>query len=637
MADADPPPARKARSQRVKRVDTCDPVEIAMKRTRSTAAASAAAETLLERQARLVRLQIASERMSLALKTMTAFVGLAVAVAAAALLWSASRASGLVFSSLSVPPQLAQRGLTGEAVAGQLIDRVRRLDEGVDSIRAPSSYTNDWSGRIAVEIPNTGVSVAELSRHLRQWLGRQTPVTGEVFRSGGGYGLTVRVGDRSGSTFTMPEADFERLLDRAAEAVFHATQPYRYGGYLRSRQRWAEAVRVFEEIAHGSDAAERSWGYLGIGNLVLVHRGDRPSRIWFLRATSAGTDNPLAWSNLAAGERRLGLTQAAADHIQRSIAALSGSGRRFIREESRNEADQTTRGAALLIGGDPEAAVAALTVAERQIGAFDLTEYRLALAYAAAHRPRAARRIVNEVRPLTDQQMQAMWLNVGSRAEALVAAAVEEEDWPSVVREVDALRSLAAGNARGQAELARVMPTEALALARLGRTAEAQASIDQTPPDCYPCLIVRGRVAALADDRRSADRWFAEAVRQGPRLPFAHTEWGRELLRRGELDAAIARFETANRIQPRYADPLRYWGDALAFSGDHRAAVARYAAAAQRAPGWGALHINWGISLWRTGRRDEAREKWRAAADMGLSRGDRGRLERIRRRAGLQT
>ncbi|WP_397418738.1 hypothetical protein, partial [Phenylobacterium sp.] len=80
------------------------------------------ASLLLADQRRLIRRQIASEDLSIGLKLLTGAAGLAVAFALGLMIWSASRADGLVIEAFSVPPALAERGITGETLARQLMD-----------------------------------------------------------------------------------------------------------------------------------------------------------------------------------------------------------------------------------------------------------------------------------------------------------------------------------------------------------------------------------------------------------------------------------------------------------------------------------------------------------------------------------
>jgi tetratricopeptide (TPR) repeat protein len=171
-------------------------------------------------------------------------------------------------------------------------------------------------------------------------------------------------------------------------------------------------------------------------------------------------------------------------------------------------------------------------------------------------------------------------------------------------------------------------PKLAYARARTGDQAGAQTLIAATPLDCYLCVRERARIAELAGDRAAADRWSAEARRQGPSLPFAFAERGQMLMARGDSAGAIAFYEQAIERGPRWAEPQKYWGDALAAQGDEAGAIRKYRAAADRAPQWGALHLAWGRALEAQGRRDQAREKYTEAARMDLSAADRAEVVR---------
>ncbi|MFN5614382.1 MAG: hypothetical protein ACK45V_01615 [Brevundimonas sp.] len=173
-----------------------------------------------------------------------------------------------------------------------------------------------------------------------------------------------------------------------------------------------------------------------------------------------------------------------------------------------------------------------------------------------------------------------------------------------------------------------VWPRLAYARARTGDLAGAQALIEATPLDCYLCVRERARIAELAGDRAAADRWSAEARRQGPSLPFAFAERGQMLMARGDPAGAIDFYEQAVERGPRWADPQKYWGDALMAQGDEAGAIRKYRAAAERAPRWGALHLAWGRALEARGRIGPAREKYAEAARLDLSAADRAEVVR---------
>jgi tetratricopeptide (TPR) repeat protein len=210
-------------------------------------------------------------------------------------------------------------------------------------------------------------------------------------------------------------------------------------------------------------------------------------------------------------------------------------------------------------------------------------------------------------------------------------AAASLEQWPQAVAALEAFEAEVAPNLPTLTSGARatfVWPRLAYARARTGDLAGAQALIAATPLDCYLCVRERARIAELAGDRAAADRWSAEARRQGPSLPFAFAERGQMLMARGDIAGAIAFYEQAIERGPRWADPQKFWGDALMAQGDEAGAIRKYRAAADRAPRWGALHLAWGRALEAQGRREQAREKYAEAARMDLSVADRAEVVR---------
>jgi tetratricopeptide (TPR) repeat protein len=172
-------------------------------------------------------------------------------------------------------------------------------------------------------------------------------------------------------------------------------------------------------------------------------------------------------------------------------------------------------------------------------------------------------------------------------------------------------------------------PLEALAMAKDGDVAGAEALIDKTPADCYLCLRVRGQIASAKRDWPTAERWFDEAVRQAPSLPFAFTDWGVERLTHGDTDGAIAVLQRAHEVGPRFADPLELMGEALMRKGDYRGALAKFRLANEVAPQWGAIHLRWGQSLLQTGYKREAKEQFDKARSLSLSASDRAQLDAL--------
>src|ERR1700749_1551586 len=226
---------------------------------------SARANTYLDEQTKLTRLQIeqieeenvtrrrilkleqASAAMKVAFELAVAIIVTIVAVGLGGAVWSAVSDNGLVVESFSVPPDLAQRGLTGDVIAAKLLDKLSSLQSQTVSSRAASSYANNWGSDIKLQIPDTGVSIGEFNRSLHTWLGHQTRITGEVYRTPTGVSVTARTGSDTSPTFTGSDADLDKLIRQAAESVYRATQPYRYAVFLANVGRNKEAEAAYLE------------------------------------------------------------------------------------------------------------------------------------------------------------------------------------------------------------------------------------------------------------------------------------------------------------------------------------------------------------------------------------------------------
>ena len=125
----------------------------------------------LHEQFKQLRLAIWEKRLGVLLRLTTAMVGLVVAGFLGVAVWNAAHADGLVIDAFSVPPELAQHGITGEVVASRMLDRLTDLQSRTISVRAAQSFDNNWGNDIKVEIPETGVSFGEVYRYLKGSLG----------------------------------------------------------------------------------------------------------------------------------------------------------------------------------------------------------------------------------------------------------------------------------------------------------------------------------------------------------------------------------------------------------------------------------------------------------------------------------
>jgi tetratricopeptide (TPR) repeat protein len=611
--------------------DTPDALEIAMGQ-----APPDIARLVLEKQARLIdadirhrSLQIGAERLTIVLRSLLGLVGLVVALGLAAMAWRASQSRGWVVESFQVPPALVEQGLTGEVVASKLIDRVTAMRAATETARTTDLLESGWRNDYRVEIPQTGISIGDVQAALRRWLGNDIRIGGELTRTASGLALTVR-SDRGSATVAAGEGELDAVIEKAADAIYSKNAPYLHAIYIKDHGRGSEALAALRRLSSADvDDTEKAWALLGVGSLMMSVEGRCADAVPVLER-SHRLDPTIANSValLATAHDCLGQSQAELD-VYRGAVAIGEKVESSSKDRKRSRLD--------LFAGKA-------TIANRT------GDYRRELAfYDQAGTDRFAARASALARlgdvsgsramlrqfapdPVTDNDRRVYWL-------ARHRQALATQDWPAAVVFGDRAWQLAARGSPDLAVSARLnfVPQLAVVRARAGDTEGAAALLRDLPRDCYACARGRAGVAEINGDRAAADGWFVQAVRLGPRLPFAWQEWGQARLARGDSTGALVRFNQALKHGPNFPLALKGKADALAALQRHRDASSQYLAAAKRAPRWGALHLDWGLSLLRSGRREQARQKLRAASTMDLGTRDRSRLERAWRAASGKT
>ena len=648
MTDAAKPTGR-SRRPRPAAPTTPDPVEIAMAAEASGKAPTGEASALLRRQAVLIDEQIGlarNERFRNRIRSVRdaaiAAMVVALVVAAGAVVWSASRASGLVIQLFTVPPELVEDGLDGRAVAALFQDELVRLNAATKSIRPATSFRNDWSEAITVEVEAGGLSLTDTYRALTRWLGKETYVSGGLSRTTTGLELVVRSSDGTAVTVQGPADRPADLMRQAAERVYEQTQPYRYAVYLQNRglalpagpERQALQDRsraIMTALLSSPSEIERLWGNNGLtwGQNTSARDGVR------LLETGLEIDpeHPVLLFNLLRIQSVLGLEEEAFLSAQRTAASMSDP-RNRAKVSADLQVSFMLRNKAVLadLRGDwlqaLEIRTRAASKTSTQTVWVNIARDRVDT-LTALHQPSAALSLNDRL--LLDGQSDTAPTADRPLYLPQAEAAANLDQWPQALAALEAFEAEVAPTLPPRTSAARstfIWPRLAYARARTGDLAGAQTLIAATPLDCYLCVRERARIAELAGDQAAADRWSAEARRQGPSLPFAFAERGQMLMARGDRAGAIDFYQQAIKRGPRWADPQKYWGDALMAQGDEAGAIRKYRAAADRAPRWGALNLAWGRALEAQGKRDQAREKYTEAARMDLSAADRAEVVR---------
>jgi tetratricopeptide (TPR) repeat protein len=573
-----------------------------------------------------------NDQMKGAMQIMLVLVGALIVIGIGVTLWSAAHEDGVVIEAFSVPPDMAAKGITGQAIAAQLQDRLTTMQNTTNSARPAASYSNNWGDDIKVDIPDTGISVSEFYRLLVSRLGNQTHITGEVWRNADGIAITARAKGAS-AVVAGKESDIDTLLQKSAEAIYRHTQPYRFAVYLMNTapQRESEAVSVFDELALHGTPTDRVWAHIGLGIADDRHGNFAQGISEFKRASEIDPDHPLPWvdlysiaSTLSHDEDEVRYTLIARRTFQQDSNKASAAVRTIYLSVSQAETDEDLGDhiSAYREFGDTTQLPDANFQVERAL-------INRALVLAELH-DGSARSLKAEWPAFTSlpklfARIQAVAIDYAlSDYRAATAPSIESDVFASS-------QGLGFGGSNLATALSRrVIPFVAMSAAKLGDFKRAHALIDSTPRDCDNCLRARGVIATEEKNWAAADYWFTQATTHAPSIPFGYSLWGAMLLAKGDNDGAIAKFAATNKLGPHFADPLEMWGEALIAKNRSDLAVAKFAEAAKYAPNWGRLHLKWGEALWWSGDKDGARKQFAIAAALDLSPPEKAELAKVR-------
>ena len=607
------------------------------------------AREFLHRQSRLTELQIENlqkqdeyevshlrwrrlnDQMKGAMQIMLVLVGALIVVGIAAALWNASQADGLVVDAFSVPPQLVASGLGGDVVAGDVTAKIAAIRDvaSVHSLKQSKDVQADRNDDVKVEIPDTGVSVAQAWRYLKSWLGHERHMNGNLRTLAYGHiALTVTLDGDEALVREGAPGDLDRLEQQAAEQVFSSVDPINYVLYLYDVGRAKEAyTAAAHNVTMAKSAPDLSDAYALWTELTAMTTNE--AALVVTRSQIAEAIDPKAVVphvnimrfSLVLGHDEEVLRQAnliPSFRIEDDPSLWRGRGFAAVQAEATHNRDLELGdfAAAAMIPCDYcTIPMAALNHAAYAAQAHEVAQSRALIAQAAA---------AGSAPPTVEYP---------ARYQAHAAA----QNWSAALADARAFRAAVSVHRDGIRALVRmpffyeksqIEPRIAFALAHLGDIAGARAVSAATSPTCYDCLRTRGNIETLAKNWNAAAHWFAEAVRHAPSIPYAYTDWGEMLLAKGDADGAIVKFWTANQKGPHFADPLEMWGEALIAKNRSDLALAKFEEAAKYAPNWGRLHLEWGEALFYVGRKDEAHTQYHIASTLDLSFADKAELAR---------
>jgi tetratricopeptide (TPR) repeat protein len=493
---------------------------------------------------------------------------------------NAANSHTVIVEAFETPPALAASGLSGKVVASLVLDHLVKLQSAthVDAGKLP--LTDAWTHEIKIDLPRTGISIAEVDRFLKAHLGHETRIGGDLIQMSSGVKLTIRANVISPRSFDGPMNNLDEIAGRAAEYIYGQSQPALYAGFLESAGRSAEAVAFSTDAFRVTSGKTRAALLVNWASALSDVGGAVPDVLGlYEEALKTDPETWTAYSNMIVTLQDDAQEEAAMKTCQRlSIAAGGRPGNApdvmynscdAMMEDLRAERDGARANGDRYDGfGTSVHDTVTLTVADAEAGMHNPAEARLWLQTISKSRM---------ADPVT-----AAGLHL---ARALVAA--ELGDHATALAEFDDYESALSNPVLSQADAG-------------SSCTGAVYEEDAGHPDKADAVIKRGgafvdclRFHADLLDRRghwaAAQLGYAQAVKLAPDLPAAYYSWGLALARHGDAEGAQQKLSLANQYGPHWADPLRSWGDILARQGHKAAALAKYDAALKYAPAWADL------------------------------------------------
>jgi tetratricopeptide (TPR) repeat protein len=527
----------------------------------------------------LLKLKRLGERLRVGLQVFIILVATAIGLGAVVMLRDAVTSRRVVIEPFHAPPGLAARGIDGTIIASGLLDQLSQLQDATRSSSAARGLTGAWTGTIKLDVPETGISIGELSRLLKERFGHDVHIDGDLVETpAGGLDLTVRGNGVPPRTFSAPAVDLAKLTVKAAEYVYSMSQPVRWATYLNNSGRYSESIEFCRTAIPSADPDDRSllltrWAVANDSSggstresLALLQTAVKlQPRDWIARANITNDlmiveDEESAWK---AGEEMRAIAGGRPgnapelyyqnwDYLTWNLPAWLDETRADAEANSGMGTGQSSAGPSL---GD---------------------------VFARLHDPEAAELALKTTKEAAgDLTIDAMTHFVRGRL------AAERGDVKAAASEMEAF-GIAYANPAEFTNNPGYNCWIALAEEDAGHPDKADQVL-RTGGSFVDCRRFRADILSGRGDWSGAQKAYEEAVALAPDLPAAYYSWGVALAKHGDLAGAETKLAEANKRGPHWADPLKDWGDLLAKQGKTKEALAKYDEALKYAPNWKAL------------------------------------------------
>jgi tetratricopeptide (TPR) repeat protein len=482
----------------------------------------------------------------------------------------------VVVEPFEVADNVAAHIPSGKIVAGELLDELSRLQSETRSSAAARGLSGAWTSNIRLDVPETGISIEEVSRLLKERFGHDVHIDGDVIQTpAGGLALTIRGNGVPPKTFTGSATELDKLTIAAAEYVYSKSQPVRWAYYLQNIGRNEDAI-AFCRAAVGSASLDDQPYLLNVwaNSLNNVGGSPRESLALYRAALRLKPDYWIGYNNVMNELWILGDEEGAWRTGQVMLKAPGGRPGRAPDLYYHNLDELTGNLGAWLNS----------TVADAEANAglgTGLTTSGPGIAdiQSRLHDTDAAELAV---KTMTEDPHDP---NIGAMAH-WVGGRLAGEDGDSA-RAASEMEAFGAANADPIVSTSNpgyscwIAPAEEAA----GHPDKADAVLKAagTYLDCYR---FRADILDGRGDWSGAQKAYAAAVALAPDLPAGYYSWGVALARHGDLAGAEAKLRDANQRGPHWADPLKAWGDVLLKQGRTRDALSKCDQALRYAPNW---------------------------------------------------
>ena len=482
----------------------------------------------------------------------------------------------VVVDPFDIAPNVAAQVPSGKIVAAGLLDELSRLQDATRSSVERLDLSSAWASQVKLEVPETGISLDEISRLLRERFGHDVHIDGDlVGTSPGGLALTVRGNGVPPKTFTGSATELDTLTVKATEYVYSKSQPARWAYYLQNAGRSEEAI-AFCRTAFGSVSKEDRPYLLNVWANSINNSGGSPREALGLyrAALKLKSDYWNGYNNVMNSLWVLGDEEGAwraGEDMRKAAGGRPGRAADVFYENW--DALTWNLGPwldSMVIDAEANAGVGTnVSAAGPAIADVD----------ARLHDPEAAELALKTTKAdPNDPSIGAMTHFVRGRL------ASEAGDTARAATELEAFGAAYADPAvstNNPGYNCWIAPAEEAA----GHPDKADALL-KTAGTFVDCYRFRADILDGRGDWPGAQKAYADAVALAPDLPAAYYSWGVALANHGDLSGAEAKFKDANRRGPHWADPLKAWGDVLVKQGKRQDALTKYDEALRYTPNW---------------------------------------------------